>query len=218
MQQYFSLLIDMKNQPCLVVGGGKVAERKALTLLEYDACITLSSPLLTDGLSDLEKKGMIQVQRRTFQPADLDSAFFVFACTDSPELNREICKLAIEAGKLANSAAPGDAGNVVLPATLQRGRLTLSVSTLGASPTLATAIRDQWEQEYGEEYEKYLDFLAEFRELVQEHIDNPLERRKWFKDMVNWGVLEAIRNRSHEQLIEEKRSLLVQAAAPGHEK
>ncbi|WP_010270896.1 precorrin-2 dehydrogenase/sirohydrochlorin ferrochelatase family protein [Paenibacillus senegalensis] len=213
MQAYCSILVDLQHQPCLVVGGGKVAERKIDTLLEYAARITVVSPELTEKLAALEAKAIIRVYRRPFQAEDLRTAFLVLACTDSPDANRQICEEAIRAGKLVNSAAPGEAGNVILPATLRRGRLTLSVSTLGASPSLAMAIRDQWEQEFGAEYEQYLEFLAEFRELVQKHIKDPCERRKWFKDMVHWDVLEAARNSRLQQLFEEKRSLLLQSAA-----
>lgn len=208
LKAYYPLLADLQGRSCLVVGGGNVAERKTASLLEVRAAVTVVSPYLTAKLEHWAEIGLISVHRRTYEAGDSREAFFVLACTDSAEVNRQVCEEAMAGGKLANSAAPPESGNVLLPATVRRGRLLISVSTSGASPSLAGTIRDRLDQEYGPEYEKYLDFLADFRQTIRQRIQDPQLKRRWLKDMLSWDVLGAIRSGSYEQLLEEKKRLL----------
>jgi precorrin-2 dehydrogenase/sirohydrochlorin ferrochelatase len=108
----------------------------------------------------------------------------VFAATNDKELNQKI-KDATEARSLITIADDPDGSDFHVPAKIQRGRLTVAVSTGGASPTLARKIRDQLEQEFDERYEDYLNFLFAARQQILEEVENPSLKRKLLNQIVS---------------------------------
>ena len=87
---YFPISLDIRGRHCLVIGGGRVAERKVFGLLEYGAKVTVISPELTDSLDELRKKKEISWIDRLYQNGDLAAAFLVIAATDDEEAQEEI--------------------------------------------------------------------------------------------------------------------------------
>ncbi len=162
----FPLMVDIKDKKCVVTGGGKVALRKVRALLEEGAKITVISPELSPELEELERAGAITAVKREARENDCEDAFFVVTATNDQETNQKLANR-LKHRTLVNDASSADKGNCHVPASLQRGRLILSVSTMGASPILAKKIKDRWAQEYPEDMETYLDFLFNARELIK---------------------------------------------------
>jgi len=73
--KYYPVYLDVRERPCVVIGGGRVAERKALSLLEAGADVTVVSPSLTPKLSELSGSGKIRHLRKLFEEKDLSGAF-----------------------------------------------------------------------------------------------------------------------------------------------
>lgn len=143
----------------MVVGGGKVADRKARGLLRAGALVRVVSPELEPGLAGLE----VEVKRRPYEAGDLAEAALAFAATDSREVNAAVASEAKERGIPVNVADRPSEGDFALPSTLRRGGLQVAVSTGGASPTLAREIRQELEAMFGPEWAGVVEELEQAR-------------------------------------------------------
>lgn len=216
MGEYFSIMVRLQGRLCIIVGGGRVAERRAGSFLEAGARVRIISPLLTEALERLATSGKLEAQRRTYRTGDLAGAFAVCAATDSPEINAQVCEEAEASGLLVNAADEAGRGNFIVPASLRRGALQIAVSTAGASPAAARDICRDLDERYGDEYETYLDFLGEMRVLAKEHITDAGLRSAVLKRLAGPEVLievrgedfEDYRRRLKETLIRDPLSLL----------
>ncbi len=140
---YYPICLDMAGRPCLVVGGGLVAERKVSGLLEVGARLTVVSPAVTAQLDDWAREGRIRLVRRAYQVSDLAGQSLAFVATDDGVVNAEVARDARAAGVLINAADDLAHCDFILPAMLRRGELTVTVSTGGASPALSRMVRDE---------------------------------------------------------------------------
>jgi len=185
----FPLMVDMKDKKCVVAGGGSIALRKVWALLEADARITVISPEICPELEELERKGVIAAVKREVTDVDFEGAFFVVAATNNPQTNHTIASKLSDRMLVTDVSATAN-GNCHVPASLQRGRLTLSVSTMGASPILAKKIKESWAQEYEEDMGEYLDFLFNAREMIKKANLTPADKK---------GLLEEITDNKYRQ-------------------
>jgi precorrin-2 dehydrogenase/sirohydrochlorin ferrochelatase len=191
---YYPAFIDLGGKPCVVVGGGRVAERKVSALLEAGAGVTVVTPALTRGLSGKSSAGEIGHRARRFRPSDLRGVFLVIAATDSEEENRRISQAAGEAGvPLVNVVDMPEHCGFIVPATVKRGPLTIAVSTSGASPAMARAIREELQESYGPAFGKYLGVLRKERARALREMEDPKERERFLKSLVSGEVLDALR-------------------------
>ncbi len=143
---YYPIGLDIAGRECLVVGGGKVAERKIKRLLDYGAKVQVVSPLLTVLLQEWAGQGLLKYRKGRFASSLLKKQVLVFAATDDVKLNQRIVRLAERKKMLANSAKPGKASGFIVPALLKRESFTVAVSTGGSSPAKAKKIKDGLER------------------------------------------------------------------------
>ncbi|WP_312094720.1 NAD(P)-dependent oxidoreductase [Niallia sp.] len=162
-----SLLVDIKDKHCVVVGGGKVAYRKVILLLEEEANVTVISPEVCSELEELSKNGKIQLFQRKGADEDFTDAFLTIAATNDRQENRRITQR-LKSISLVNDASSFEEGNCQIPASFKKGRLHLSVSTNGASPKLAKKMKEEWQQTYDDNYIAYIDFLYQVRTLLKQ--------------------------------------------------
>ena len=159
---YYPIFLDIKNKPCVVVGGGSVALRKVNMLLDHEAQVTVISPQLC---AELEKmaESTVTVIRREYQSGDLEEALVVVAATNSQVANEQVTREASEKGKLINVVDVPALSNFIVPSYLRRGDLTVAVSTNGKSPALARKIRTELEEKFGVEYAQLIAVVEEVR-------------------------------------------------------
>ncbi len=137
--RYYPVYLDLRERPCLIVGGGPVAERKALTLLEAGAEVTVVSPTLSRKLQDLSLSGKITHRAKKFEDKDISGEFLVIAATDSPQLNSAIGKTCGKMKVLVNVTAPPEESSFIVPSVVDRGDLLIAISTSGAPVAGKTA-------------------------------------------------------------------------------
>lgn len=159
---YYPVFLDIKNQPCVVIGGGSVALRKVNMLLDHEAQVTVISPQLCLELEKMTES-TINVIRRDYQSGDVEEAFVVVAATDNPLANEQVAREASEKGKLINVVDVPALSNFIVPSYLRRGDLTVAVSTNGKSPALARKIRTSLEEKFGVEYAQLISMVEEVR-------------------------------------------------------
>jgi len=140
---HYPLFLELTGQRVIVVGGGKVATRKARSLVAAGACITVISPVVTAAIQRMKNAHWL---RRRYRAGDLRGACLVVAATDDLDVNRQVCAEAKRRRLLANCAAPPEAGNFIVPSVVRRGLITIAISTGGASPALAKATRKKLEK------------------------------------------------------------------------
>ncbi len=181
----------MAGQPCLVVGGGAVAERKVLGLLGVGAIVTMIAPEATEVLAATAASGdgTLLWHERRWSPADFTSVAwrFVVAATDDAALNRVVSTAAADRGVWANDVSEPDGGAAALPAVHRDGPITLSVSTGGVHPGAATWLRDLAVGAIAPEHLTALDLVAEVRAA------SPQASRPDWRQAVDSGMLDLIR-------------------------
>lgn len=162
----YPLMFDAKGKKAVVIGGGRVASRKIASLLESGAELTVISPEAEEVIIDLHRAGRLTWLQKTFEPGDLAGAKLIIAAANDASVNEKVAETAAD-HQLVNVADEPGLGNFHTPSVLRRGKLTMAVSTGGASPALARNIRDDLAEMYDESFEDYLEFLFQFRERIK---------------------------------------------------
>ncbi|MNI43071.1 Siroheme synthase [compost metagenome] len=194
MSHVYPVLLNIKEKACLVIGGGRVAERKITSLLDAGAKVTVISPIFSHKLQAWGAAGRIVLTQRGYELGDVHEGLtLVIAATDVEEVNRSIYRDAAALHLWVQVADQPDISTFILPSVVRKGKLILAVSTGGASPTLARQIASEWRASYGDEYEIYLEFLADLRLKVQSWVKDKEVRQQMFKQMLEWDVLAMIR-------------------------
>ena len=135
----YPVFLDLQGVPVLVVGGGAIAERKASGLIAAGALVTVVAPTVRDELA----RAAHRVHQRGFVPGDCDGYRLVFTATDDPAVNAAVSAAATAAGVWANSADDPANCSFSLPAVARSGPVAVAVGTGGASPALASHLRDR---------------------------------------------------------------------------
>lgn len=192
---YFPIFLDLKAHPCVVIGGGLVAERKVEALLKAQGQVTVISPTLTANLRSWAAEGKLTIHERHYRPGDLRGFSLVFAATDDEALHEKIAAEARKTGAFLNVVDRPALCSFIVPAIVSQGDLTLAISTGGASPALAKKIRRTLEHSFGPEYDVALQLLARVRARVTHPKLSPQERQQRFTALVESPLLDYLRER-----------------------
>jgi len=190
---YYPVFIKLDGETALVVGGGRVAQRKIETLLEYGASVRIVSKELTGKLKQFIESGDIRHVGEKFESRHLDGAFMVIAATDDKKLNREISEAARKRGLLINAVDQPPDCNFIVPSIVKKGDLTIAISTSGKSPALAKKLREKMDGQFGSEYRTFLTLMGRLRKEVLKMGLPHNENGRIFKEIVDSDVLEALK-------------------------
>jgi precorrin-2 dehydrogenase/sirohydrochlorin ferrochelatase len=204
----YPIFAVIEDKPCLVVGGGAVGERKVADLMAAGARVTVVSRTLTPELAALADQGKINYLPEDFAEAQVEGMALVMAATDDPQVNARVSAAAQARAIWVNVADEPEHCTFIVPAQVRRGELTLAISTGGASPALASQLRQELQQHFGPEYGPYLDLLRRVRTRVlaerRAHPDNgPLFHRlvhSHLKEAVAQGDRSRVVSVLHEVL------------------
>jgi len=200
MTLYYPMMMNLSGRRCLVIGGGKVAERKVASLLEADGEVVVISPALTLRLATMAKSEIIRHIARGFRSGDLDGAFLCVVATNDRALQRKVAKEAKEQRVLANIADSEEACDFLVPSYFRRGDLLVSISTAGKSPALAKRIRRDLEESFGWEYERLLKVLTGLRARILEEVKDPRRRRSILERTAHPELLALVRETDLQSL------------------
>lgn len=204
----YPVCLHIADQLCVVLGGGKVAERKVRALLESRARVRLISPECTPALCDLANQGLVEWRQKTYEAADLAGARLVFAATNNACVQRAIVRDARAAGILINSADDPEACDFHLPASLRRGDLLLTVSTNGRSPALASLIRQGLEADFGPEYALLTELIGRVRNLALQECWSKEKKQKILAALMEPDIRYWLKNGQTLTLRQRMRELL----------
>ena len=209
MSRYYPICLDLYKKKCLVIGGGKVAERKTLSLLEHNGIVTLVSPKITPQINRLVQEGKINYYEKEFQPKDLEGAFLVIAATNNNKINKIIAQEAQNRGVLINVVDKPSDSTFILPAVVKRGNLMISISTEGKSPAFARKMKEDLEDQYGQEYGILVDILGNFREnIIQKEPDEQKRKALFHRLAKSEELLKIIKENGRAKAEKRIRELL----------
>lgn len=192
--------LDISGKRCLVVGGGIVAARKIRALLLCGGVVQIISPDACEAIAELAETGEISWLRRTYQHGDVQGAFLIFAATDDPAVQKKISEDAAIHHVLLNSAADPELSDFHVPAKIRRGDFVIAVSTGGGSPALATLLKAQLAEEYGDEYGILVELMARIRSQVVNGASIAAANRSLFKSILQLPVLHCIKTENWDEL------------------
>jgi precorrin-2 dehydrogenase / sirohydrochlorin ferrochelatase len=202
MGAYYPIQLDLKGKSCLVIGGGEVATRKVRPLVEAGAEVVVVAPEVHPML---KADGRIEIRERAYRDTDLHGVFLVIVATDDAVTNRDAARDAADLGCLVNVVDCPALSNFIVPATLRRGGLSISISTGGASPALARRLREKIEKEFGEEWGELTAAIAEARRLVVEKVSDPARRGEILRDLAHERWLDVLRTQGRAALVAEMK-------------
>ena len=133
------IILDLKGRKVLVVGGGRIAFRKAKAIADEGANVTIISPDFVGDFAAMPNATLVQ---RKFEPGDTSGFQLVITATGDHAVDQIIYDEANERGTWANSADDPDRCSFYLAATHRDGNVIVAVSTEGKSPALATHLRN----------------------------------------------------------------------------
>jgi siroheme synthase-like protein len=139
---FYPVTLDISGRPCLVVGGGPVAARKARGLLECGAKVTVIAPSLAPDMESLVPR-LHAVERRPYREGDAASFRLAVTATGLPDVDGAVHADAEASGIWINSADDRAHSSFILPAVFRDGSVTVCVSSGGLSPALSSWLRDR---------------------------------------------------------------------------
>lgn len=175
------------------------------------AAVTVISLEVTETVKTLAESGALILRHRAFTPNDLEGVFLVFCATNDRDLNERIAGEAEKKGLLCNVADIPDASNFIVPAVVERGDLTLAVSTGGTSPAFAKKLRQDLSRQFGEEYAVFLGLMGRIRKKLLAENHDPRRHKVLFEQLVEGGLLEYLKHKDQASA----RVLLDRVLGPG---
>ncbi|AGB19229.1 precorrin-2 dehydrogenase/sirohydrochlorin ferrochelatase family protein [Thermoanaerobacterium thermosaccharolyticum] len=181
---YYPIMLNITNKKCLVIGGGNVAYRKILSLLEFGGTVTAIAPKFIKDIWELSKNNRIELIDRKYQKKDVQNYNLVIVATNDKMLNKEISKECIENNIPVNVVDDKELSTFITPSVIRRGDLTISISTNGKSPLLSKRIREMLENVIVEEFGGLISELSSTRDKLKSSSMSLDEKIKLYDDIV----------------------------------
>ncbi len=195
---YFPVYLNLKGRRVVVVGGGSVAERKVASLLDSGAAVSVISPEVTERLTALADREVIELHKRPYAPGDCRGALLVLTTTDDDEVNTAVFNEARDLHVLVNTADAPALCDFIMPAIVRRGDLRIAISTGGASPALSATLRRKLSRILGPEYGRLLSLMTAARADIRERVHSGSKRKNLHYKILSSDVLRLLRNRDTE--------------------
>jgi precorrin-2 dehydrogenase/sirohydrochlorin ferrochelatase len=198
--RYFPVFLDLREKSCVVVGGGRVAERKVKNLLAAGARVKVISPKLTGPLACLKSQKKIVHYSRAYRPKDLGGAFLTIAATDDRAVNERVFQEATACCIPVNVVDDPAHSSFIVPSLVKKKDLVVAISTSGRSPALARMLRQKLEKEIGPEYGRFLRLLGALRKKVIPQGLGQRRNQKIFRKLVQEDLLSLIKGKKFQEL------------------
>jgi len=177
LPELFPIFVNLRDRKVLVVGAGTIGASKCESLLRAGADVHVVAPAACAWIEEQSAAKNLHWDRRQFSADDLQGMFLCVAATDSETTNHAIFDEARKRNVLCNVVDDPDYCDFFYPAVVRRGALQIAVSTSGLSPALARRLRVELEQQFGPEYEKWVEQVGRQRREILAREMPEAERR-----------------------------------------
>lgn len=197
---YFPMFVDMTERECLIVGGGNVAYRKVIVMLDFGAKVTVVAEDICDELRKLtiddiasedktgsytaNKENRITFIKRRFEPKDCDGMEMVIAATDDNALNHEIAEYCKANGIMVNAVDQKADCNFIFPSYIKEKNLVAAFSSGGNSPVLTQYLKGKEQEILTPFLGELNEYMGQIREKVIAQYDTEAERKRVFKEIL----------------------------------
>ena len=198
---YYPIFIDVEDHDVVIIGGGEVCARKAETMMRYGARVTIVSPEFTAEIEQWTRDGKLTIRRKRYEMSDLDGASIVIASTNDTSVNEQIAADARARKVPVNVVDVTPLCEFIVPAIIEKGSVTIAVSTGGKSPALARTLKEDLIRAVGPEYAEVNDLLGSLREGAKKVLPTDTDRKRFFDSLIAAGILDMIRNGHRDDAI-----------------
>ncbi len=187
---FLPVFLNIKDQPCLVVGGGDVASRKVRFLRQAGGKVHVVAPVLSDSLQDLLSKGEITHRASVYDAADLAGVMLVIAATDDAGINQQVAEDSRQRNIPVNVVDAPALCSFVVPSIIDRSPVLIAISSGGSSPVLARLLKSRLEALIPASYGRLAILVKGFRETVKQRFSSTRQRRFFWEKILQGPVAE----------------------------
>jgi uroporphyrin-III C-methyltransferase/precorrin-2 dehydrogenase/sirohydrochlorin ferrochelatase len=155
---YLPIFFNIKDKPCLVVGGGEIAFRKINLLLKANAEVTCLAINCCNNVAELVSKNQIKYINKEFDPSDISNQYLIISATDDALLNEQVSQLANIANIPVNVVDSPALCSFIMPSIVDRSPIVIAISSAGKAPVLVRLIRAKLESTIPHAYGKLAEF------------------------------------------------------------
>ena len=189
---YFPAFLRLEGKPCLLVGGGAVAARKARLLLSAGAELTVVAPALNDEMTAQVHNGRVRHERRRFRDSDTGGQWLVVSATGDPAVERRVSNAAERAGVFCNAVDDREHCSFITPAIIDRSPVMVAVSSGGSAPVLARRIRTAIESQLSFGLGDLAQLAGRWRQRVGEVLPDFARRLRFWEWVFDGPVAAAV--------------------------
>lgn len=186
------LALKLADQPCLVVGGGEVAHRKIETLLATDAIIAVVATSVARDVRERCRSAGIPIRERPFEEHDVVGRMLVVAATGDATVNRAVQQACAKHHVLVNCVDDAEHSTALFPAIVNRGPVTVGISTEGTSPTLARRLRERIEALLPDSVGPLATYLGSRRERIKAELADTRSRQRFWDHVLDSELADAV--------------------------
>ena len=189
---HLPIFINIRQRPCLVIGGGDIALRKINLLIKAQAKVDCLSPLFCEGIINLSKNGNVNLINKSFEPDDMKDYAIIIASTDDSSVNSLISQLAKQAKIPVNVVDSPELSSFIMPSIVDRSPVIIAVSSAGNAPVLARLIRAKLETVIPSAYGVLAEIAGEYRQKVKDRFANIKDRRAFWESTFSGVIAEKV--------------------------
>ncbi len=189
---YLPIFVNLRQKPCLVIGGGGIALRKINLLLKAQAQVTCVSPDFCDGIKNLSIKKHINIVNKQFESSDISNQSVIISATDDSSVNASVSELAQKARIPVNIVDSPKLSSFIMPSIVDRSPLIIAVSSAGKAPVLARIIRAKLETMIPNSYGKLAEIAGEYRQKVKDRFSKIKDRRAFWETIFSGVIAEKV--------------------------
>jgi uroporphyrin-III C-methyltransferase/precorrin-2 dehydrogenase/sirohydrochlorin ferrochelatase len=181
--EYLPVFLQLRAARAVIVGGGRIAARKADLLIRAGARLTVVAPRLHEDLHSRAAAGELTHLPESFLPAHLDGATIAVAATGLRDVNTSVSEAARERGIPINAVDDASLSTFIFPAIIDRSPVIVAVGSAGQAPVLARWVRERIEAILPAGLGALARFMGERRQRVQRAL-GPAARRAFWERIV----------------------------------
>ena len=189
---HLPIFINVRQKPCLVIGGGDIAFRKINLLIKAQAKVDCLSPLFCEGITNLSQNGGVNLIQKRFESDDIKDYAIIIASTDDSSVNALISKSAKEARIPVNVVDSPELSSFIMPSIVDRSPVIIAVSSAGKAPVLSRMIRAKLETVIPSAYGVLAEIAGEYRQKVKDRFSKIKDRRAFWESIFSGVIAEKV--------------------------
>ena len=189
---HLPIFINVRQNPCLVIGGGDIALRKINLLIKAQAKVDCLSPLFCEGITNLSQSGDVNLIQKRFESDDIKDYAIIIASTDDSSVNALISKSAKKARIPVNVVDSPELSSFIMPSIVDRSPVIIAVSSAGRAPVLARIIRAKLETVIPSAYGVLAEIAGEYRQKVKDRFSKIKDRRAFWESIFSGVIAEKV--------------------------